>query len=62
MEYTDGGNVILSRPIQGNVFIGSGQTILIDGGGSISGAMYSGNVAGTAQLANALSTASRIDR
>ena len=32
MSYTDGGNIIFSRPIQGNVYVTSGGSITIDGG------------------------------
>ena len=57
MSYTDGGNIIFSRPIQGNVYVTSGGSITIDGGLTLSGNVLSGNVAGTANFANALSTA-----
>ena len=57
MSYTDGGNIIFSRPIQGNVFVTSGGSITIDGGLILSGNVLSGNVLGTSSFANALSTA-----
>tara|TARA_A100001011_G_scaffold386331_2_gene461946 strand:+ start:6668 stop:9991 length:3324 start_codon:yes stop_codon:yes gene_type:complete len=57
ISYTDGGNLTISQTLEGNVFIGSGQTIEIDGGGSISGAGFTGNVTGTASNANGLVSA-----
>ena len=57
LSYTDGGNIVFSKTIQGNVYVTSGGSITIDGGLTLSGNVLSGNVAGTANFANALSTA-----
>ena len=61
ISYTDGGNLTISQTLEGNVFIGSGQTIEIDGGGSISGAGFTGNVTGTASNANGLVSAVTVE-
>ena len=55
--YTDGGNVVVEPGIQGNLFVGPGQEIIIDGGGSIGGDGFTGNLTGTASNADALTSA-----
>jgi hypothetical protein len=57
LSYTDSGNISAEPGLQGNLFVGSGQSIIIDGGGSIGGSGFTGNLTGTASNADALSSA-----
>ena len=57
MSYADGGNIIAEPGLQGNLFVANGQSIIIDGGGSIGGTGFTGNLTGTASNANALTSA-----
>ena len=54
ISYGASGNVIFDKPVEGNFYVGSGQTITIDGGGSIGGGGFTGNLSGTATNAGAL--------
>jgi len=57
MSFADGGNIVAEPGLQGNLFVASGQSIIIDGGGSIGGTGFTGNLTGTASNANALTSA-----
>jgi len=57
LSYTDGGNIVAEPGLQGNLFVANGQSIIIDGGGSIGGTGFTGNLTGTASNANALTSA-----
>ena len=57
ISYNNGGNIVFSRTVEGNVYVTSSGSISIDGGLSLSGNVLSGNVLGTSSFANALSTA-----
>jgi len=57
LSYTDSGNISAEPGLQGNLFVGSGQSIIIDGGGSIGGTGFTGNLTGTASNADALTSA-----
>ena len=54
ISYGASGNVVFNKPVEGNFYVGSGQTITIDGGGSIGGGGFTGNLSGTATNAGAL--------
>ena len=57
LSFTEGGNLVVEPGIQGNIFIGSGQTLVVDGGANISGNVFFGNVSGVAAEATVLETA-----
>ena len=57
LSFTEGGNLVVGPGIQGNIFIGSGQTLVVDGGANISGNVFFGNVSGVAAEATVLETA-----
>ena len=35
LSFTDGGNIVAEPGLQGNLYVGSGQQIFIEGGGSV---------------------------
>ena len=57
ISFADGGNVQIEPGIEGNVYIASGQTLVVDNGASISGNVISGNLSGVAAEATVLETA-----
>jgi hypothetical protein len=57
LSFTDGGNIVAEPGLQGNLYVGSGQQVFIEGGGSIGGSGFTGNLTGTASNADALSSA-----
>ena len=54
ISYGASGNVVFDKPVEGNFYVGSGQQIIINGGGSIGGGGFTGNLSGTATNAGAL--------
>ena len=54
ISYGASGNVVFNKPAEGNFYVGSGQQIIINGGGSIGGGGFTGNLSGTATTAGAL--------
>ena len=54
ISYGASGNVVFNKPAEGNFYVGSGQQIIINGGGSIGGGGFTGNLSGTATNAGAL--------
>ena len=51
LSYLDGGSLVVEPNIQGNVIIGSGQTLTVAGGANITGNVFFGNVSGVASEA-----------
>ena len=51
ISYLTGGNMVVEPNIQGNVIIGAGQTLTVASGASISGNIFTGNLAGVASEA-----------
>ena len=51
LSYLDGGSLVVEPNIQGNVIIGSGQTLTVAGGANIQGNVFFGNVSGVASEA-----------
>jgi len=54
ISYGASGNIVFDKPAEGNFYVGSGQQIIINGGGSIGGGGFTGNLSGTATNAGAL--------
>jgi len=54
ISYGASGNIVFNKPAEGNFYVGSGQQIIINGGGSIGGGGFTGNLSGTATNAGAL--------
>jgi hypothetical protein len=54
ISYGASGNVVFNKPAEGNFYVGAGQQIIINGGGSIGGGGFTGNLSGTATNAGAL--------
>ena len=48
ISFTYGGNLVVEPNIQGNVIIGTGQTLTVVSGASISGNVFTGNLTGVA--------------
>ena len=51
LSYAAGGSLVVEPNIQGNVIIGSGQTLTVAGGANIQGNVFFGNVSGVASEA-----------
>src|SRR6056300_194311 len=52
LSFTDGGNIVAEPGLQGNLYVGPGQQVFIEGGGTIGGGGFTGNLTGTASFAN----------
>ena len=61
LSFTDGGNIVAEPGLQGNLYVGPGQQVFIEGGGTIGGGGFTGNLTGTASNADALTSAVTID-
>ena len=51
ISFIDGGNMVVEPNLQGNIIIGSGQTLTVAGGANIQGNVFFGNVSGVASEA-----------
>ena len=51
ISYLTGGNMVVEPNLQGNIVIGSGQTLTVTSGASISGNIFAGNLTGVASEA-----------
>ena len=51
ISFVDGGNMVVEPNLQGNIIIGSGQTLTVAGGANIQGNVFFGNVSGVASEA-----------
>jgi len=51
ISFIDGGNMVVEPNLQGNIIIGSGQTLTVAGGANIQGNIFFGNVSGVASEA-----------
>ena len=51
ISYLTGGNLVVEPNLQGNIIIGSGQTLTVASGASISGNVFTGSLAGVADEA-----------
>ena len=51
ISFVDGGNMVVEPNLQGNIVIGSGQTLSVASGATISGNVFSGNLSGVASEA-----------
>ena len=57
LSFADGENIKVEPGLEGNIIVGSGQTLTVAGGASINGNVFFGNVSGTAAEATVLETA-----
>ena len=51
ISFLQGGNMVVEPNIQGNIIVGSGQTLTVAGGATINGNVFFGNVTGVASEA-----------
>ena len=61
ISFVHGGNMVFEPNIQGNVIIGSGQTLTVTSGATISGNTFLGNVTGVASEATMFTTPVKIE-